>query len=272
MKILRHKLSDDDGDPIGFRRSPNQSSGTIKPEFLIMHYTAGTSYQGSVDWLSNPDARASAHLVIARDGRVTQLVGFDRKAWHAGRSHWDGRPGVNAFSIGIELDNAGRLEGSEGRWTSWQGLGIPDDEVVVRAHPADGIERGWHTYTPELMEVATNIAALLVSQYRLRDVIGHEDVSPGRKVDPRPTFPMRSFRSKVMGREDDTMDVFETTIALNIRVGPGAQHEKLSLSPLPEGARVELLRAEGIWKFVDVLSVEGDGVGWVHGRYLRAVG
>ncbi len=274
MRILRHKLCDDDGQSIPFERSPNQSSGTIRPEFLVMHYTAGTSYAGSVEWLCNPDARASAHLVIGRDGRVTQLVAFDRKAWHAGRSRWDGRSGVNGFSIGIELDNAGRLEGSEGRWSSWQGAGIPDDEVVVRPHPADGIVSGWQAYPREQMEAAISIAALLVSKYDLRDVIGHEDIAPGRKVDPGPAFPMRSFRSKAMGRVHDELDVFETTTALNIRTGPGTQHEKLPVSPLPEGTRVEVLSAEGIWKHVDVLSPAGqgdDGMGWVHGHYLKPV-
>jgi len=274
VKILAHRLCDDAGEPIAFERSPNQSSGTITPEFLVMHYTAGTSFKGAVDWLSNPDAKASAHLVIGRDGRIQQLVDFNRKAWHAGRSFWDGRSGANGFSIGIELDNAGRLEGSEGQWKSWQGVKIPDDEVVVRAHPADGRVSGWQTYTTKQIDVAVSIAAKLVDKYDLRDVIGHEDISPGRKVDPGPAFPMASFRSKVMGRKNDQEHVYETTTDLNIRTGPGGQHETIKASPLPAGTRVEVLGSEGLWRFVDVLELggaESDAVGWVHGRYLKPV-
>ena len=72
VKIRSHKLCDDDGAPIDFQRSPNQS-GVISPEFLVMHYTAGTSAKGSVEWLSNSAARASAHLVIGRDGEVVSI-------------------------------------------------------------------------------------------------------------------------------------------------------------------------------------------------------
>ena len=71
-----------------------------------MHYTAGASAESSIDWLTNPDARASAHVLIARDGGITQLVPFDRRAWHAGRSRWKDRTGLNGWSFGIELDNA----------------------------------------------------------------------------------------------------------------------------------------------------------------------
>jgi N-acetylmuramoyl-L-alanine amidase len=271
MKILSHKLCDDDGQPTGFHRSPNQS-GEISPEFLVIHYTAGTNSQGSVDWLCQPRAQASAHLVIGRDGQVVQLVAFNRKAWHAGTSQWDGRRGVNAFSIGIELDNAGRLDGKEGQWVSWQGVAIPDEEVVERAHPGDGVTSGWHTYSALQLAAVSEISSLLVEKYGLRDVIGHEDVSPGRKVDPGPSFPMRSFRSAVMGRADDQGDLFETTAALNIRVGPGTAHSRLPASPLPLGTAVEVLATKGIWRQVDVLDpIEGenDVVGWVHGRYLK---
>ena len=148
VKILSHKLCDDDGTPMDFQRSPNQS-GVITLEFFVMHYTAGTSAKGSVEWLSNSAARASAHLVIGRDGEVVQLVAFNRKAWHAGRSEWDGRRGVNGFSMGIELNNAGGLEGSEDRWSSCQGVGIDDAEVTVRTHAFDGVIRGWHKYSRE---------------------------------------------------------------------------------------------------------------------------
>jgi N-acetylmuramoyl-L-alanine amidase len=274
MKILAHKLHDATGEAVPFRRSPNQSSGTIQPEFLVIHYTAGTSSKGSVDWLCNPIAKASAHLVVGRDGEATQLVDFNRKAWHAGRSHWDNREGANGFSIGIELDNAGRLDGAPGSWRSWQGVSIPDDEVVVRRHPADGRESGWHTYSTLQIEATTVIAATLVAKYQLRDVIGHEDISPGRKVDPGPAFPMGSFRSKVMGRAEDHEQVFATTTALNIRVGPGSQFDKLRSEPLPQGTRVEVLRSEGVWRFVDVLEPSGtdsDLVGWAHGRFLKPV-
>ncbi len=129
MKILRHRLVADDGEPLPFVRSPN-SDGPMVPEYLVIHYTAGSSARSSLDWFSNSAARASAHLVIGRDGAITQLVPFDRVAWHAGRSSWQGRDGLNRFSVGIELDNAGKLVRVGATWRAWFGRDYPDPEVI----------------------------------------------------------------------------------------------------------------------------------------------
>jgi len=82
MKIKNHKLVG-----VDYKRSPNQS-GTIKPTYLVIHYTAGRSAEAAVRTLTSRKRKASAHLVIGRDGSVTQLVPFNRKAWHAGKSEW----------------------------------------------------------------------------------------------------------------------------------------------------------------------------------------
>ena len=50
----------------------------------------------------------SSHLLIERDGRVTQFVNFDERAWHAGVSAWGAITDVNSNSIGIELSNPGQ--------------------------------------------------------------------------------------------------------------------------------------------------------------------
>ena len=94
MKIQNHRLIADDGKPVSYVETPNKS-GVMTPEFLIMHYTAGSSAEGSVAWMCNPAAKAAAHLVIGRDGSLTQLAAFNRVAWHAGKSVWAGRSGLN---------------------------------------------------------------------------------------------------------------------------------------------------------------------------------
>jgi N-acetylmuramoyl-L-alanine amidase len=83
---------------------------------------------------------------------------------------------------------------------------------------------------------------------------------------------MESFRSRIVGRRERGPTLYEVSTSLNIRLGPGTQHEKLPGSPLPRGTLVEVLDEEGSWRFVDVLEeVQGlmDIQGWVHGRYLR---
>jgi N-acetylmuramoyl-L-alanine amidase len=115
MKINDHRLLNDDGTPVPFAPSPNMG-GEVQHEYLVMHFTAGRSAEESIDWLTKEEAKASAHVVIGRDGSITQLVPFDRVAWHAGASSWEGLQGLNKYSLGIELDNAGRLTRQGNGW------------------------------------------------------------------------------------------------------------------------------------------------------------
>ena len=141
-------------------------------------------------------------------------------------------------------------------------------------HKSESTSSGWHLYTPVQIEVALQVASLLVSQYRLRDVVGHEDIAPGRKSDPGPAFPMRSFQSRVMGRAEAEGVKYETTVELNIHTGPGTQYTPIPGSPLPMGSRVELAEQQAPWWRVDVLDAPtgvNDMHGWVHSRYLKPV-
>ena len=98
----------------------------------------------------------SSHVLIARDGTLTQYVPFDRRAWHAGKSEYCGRSACNDFSIGIELEGT-------------------DDLPYASA---------------QYRVLAQLIAALRRSYPSLRnaEVVGHSDIAPGRKTDPGPKF------------------------------------------------------------------------------------
>jgi N-acetylmuramoyl-L-alanine amidase len=196
--IKGHRLRRD-GENVRFVSTPNQG-GKVQPLYLIMHYTAGPTAEGAISWLASPAAKASAHLVIDRDGTVTQMVGFDRVAWHAGKSRWQDLEGMNSYSIGIELVNAGKLKKVGGKWVSWSGNVIADADVMEATHKNETSPAGWHTYPQAQIEVAIDVAVALNKSYRFLDVLGHEDVSPKNKVDPGPAFPVGSFESRVIGR------------------------------------------------------------------------
>jgi N-acetylmuramoyl-L-alanine amidase len=273
MIVKDHRLCRDDGTPVPFVASPNVG-GKVQPLYLIMHFTAGRAAKESVQWLTQKQAKASAHLVIGRDGGVTQLVPFDRVAWHAGKSRWLNLTGLNAYSIGIELDNAGLLKRQGGAWTAWFGDTYDPRDVVEAAHQHETTVRGWHAYTAPQLDAAVEVGLALMKEYAFRDVLGHDDVAPQRKVDPGPAFPMASFRARLLGRADDgERAVFVTTTELNIRTGPGTEHGKLDVSPLPAATPVDLLERSGNWVRVEVLGAvkgQNDIEGWVHGRYLAA--
>ncbi|MGQ0603028.1 MAG: N-acetylmuramoyl-L-alanine amidase [Anaerolineales bacterium] len=274
MQLINHRLHKDDGTPYPFTATPNFDNKKLKAKYLVMHYTAGSSAQSAVEWLCNPVALASAHLVIGRDGGVTQLADFDRVTWHAGPSQWEGLVDMNRHSIGIELDNAGRLVREGNRWMIWSKTKeYSGDEVMEAVHKNEGSMRGWHTYTAEQLEVALEVALLLVREYKLLDVIGHDDISPRRKWDPGPAFPMESFRGRVVGRQQSKPALLiVATDFLNIRTGPGPQHPTIPGGPLTKGVHVEVIKIEQNWRYVrvhDVVNSINDLEGWVSGFHLE---
>jgi AmpD protein len=116
-------------------------------------------FTNTLDWDTDPyfatlrGLQVSAHFVVRRDGEVLQFVSIDDRAWHAGKSSWDGRENCNDFGIGIELEG---LEGDAFEPAQYEALAR-----LLRA--VDGVRD-------------------------IRHVVGHEHVAPGRKADPGAGF------------------------------------------------------------------------------------
>ena len=100
--------------------------------------------------------RVSSHVLVRRDGEITQYVKFTDRAWHAGKSSYEGREACNDFSIGIELEGADT---------------VPYEDVQYQV-------------------LATVVRALCAAYPGLSPdrLVGHSDISPGRKTDPGPAF------------------------------------------------------------------------------------
>ena len=257
------------GPGVSFVETPNKG-GDLSPRYLVFHYTAGKSAKSSIDWLTNPESQASAHLVVARNGRVTQLAPFNVKAWHAGISHWDGLSGLNSYSIGIEMDNAGPLKKVGDKYQAWFGTLYGEDQVIYGKHKLDDQPRWWHAYKEVQILKALELAQLLVRHYGLKDVVGHEDIAPSRKRDPGPAFPLEHIRAKVLGRKEEERERYEVTAsALNIRSGPGVEFPPVT-EPLKRGAAVLLLEQRDRWSKVELVK-NGDIEGWVRNQFLKKV-
>lgn len=190
---------------VRFEQTPNVSPGVITPKYLIIHYSASLTTEGTVNWLCNPKARVSAHIVIGRKGEVIQLAKFNQKAWHCGISEWNREEGMNDRSIGIELIGVGHVErDKDGKF--WYGSReIPADEVEQATHKNETEPRYWHKYTPEQIDVCIRVAAEIFHTYGLKDILGHDDIAPTRKTDPGPLFPMDRIKNAVMADGVDSM-------------------------------------------------------------------
>ncbi|HEX6369007.1 MAG TPA: N-acetylmuramoyl-L-alanine amidase [Longimicrobium sp.] len=291
MKIINHRLHHDDGTPYAFRTVPG-TGPVIKPRWLVMHYTASANAAGDLNWFAdtvNNTDRVSAHVVIAKDGTITQCVPFNRKANHAGKSTWKGVVGLNSHSIGIELNGYGFLgNAGPGKW-KFSGKTIADSDVLVATHKFGSPTGGWPRYPQAQMDAARELARLLVSEYGLEDVIGHDDIAPGRKQDPGPAFPMASFRADALQRgaaasgtttpatpatpvaqgELKPIQRFRVKTTLNVRSGPAGTNPTVAGSPLREGTVVRGTEDRDGWKRI---TAEGGNVaGWVSAQFLEAI-
>jgi N-acetylmuramoyl-L-alanine amidase len=270
MEIQNHRLS---GEGIKFVESPNHE-GEIKPDSIVIHYTGGSSLESSVRTLtdeSNPQGRVSAHLVIGQKGEIVQLVPFNIKAWHAGPSSYNGRSGFNNFSIGIEIDNAGMLTKSGNLYTSWFGRAYPEEKVIKAVHRNGTEPKYWHRFTEEQITTVEELCRLLVIEYDIKMILGHEEISPRRKVDPGPAFPLDKLRDKILkaDRDRDEAETVEfplkgvvTASSLNIRADDSGVGEKVG-RPLVKGTKVDILGESNGWYKVNV-QIEG----WVSGKYV----
>lgn len=274
MTIKDHLLYDDNGRQVPYSATPNKGVA-LTAQYLVMHYTAATTAKSSVNWFMNKDAKASAHLLIDRDGSITQFAPFNVVTWHAGVSQWNGINGLNQASIGIEIVNGGRLQHSGSAWICpTDRRVVADDDVVYATHKNETQPANWHDYSPEQIEASIKVAALLVKTYGLKDVVGHDDISPLRKSDPGPAYPLAAVRAKAMGRKDVTIDMYTTTTAVNIRSGAGTQFATITKAAVPKDVKVQVLKREGNWSFVEVMqTIEGvnDLEGWMASKYLNKV-
>lgn len=151
--------------------SPNFAERGAQPvDMLVLHYTE-LPLQESLDILCDDkrDGRVSAHYVLDLDGTVYRLVPEERTAWHAGKSWWRGREGLNATSIGIEIVN---LHGDR------------------------------HDYPPQQIAALIELCKDILARHpriEPRNVVGHSDIAPQRKIDPGRRFPWKTLADAGIG-------------------------------------------------------------------------
>jgi N-acetylmuramoyl-L-alanine amidase len=129
---------------------------------LVLHYTGMRSAEDALERLCDPAAKVSAHWLIDEDGALSALVDEEARACHAGVSWWQGREGLNATSIGIELVNPGH-------------------------------EWGYRPFPPAQMRSLIALCHGILTRWPIPParVLGHADIAPERKEDPGELFDWR---------------------------------------------------------------------------------
>lgn len=143
------------------RHSPNHDArpDATPIDMLVLHYTGMRSCDEALERMCDPASKVGAHYLIDDDGRITELVPEDRRAWHAGEAFWRGSTDINARSIGIELVNPGH-------------------------------EFGLTPFPDAQMASVEKLALKVVHNYVISqpNIVGHSDIAPRRKCDPGELF------------------------------------------------------------------------------------
>ena len=137
---------------------------------LLLHYTGMSDAQKSCDWLCNEASEVSCHYLVDEQGDIIQMVGEDKRAWHAGLSSWGDEEDINSVSIGIEIQNQGH------------NLGYTD-------------------FPETQMQSVADLAHDIATRHRINPkcILAHSDVAPGRKIDPGEKFDWKFLHGKGVG-------------------------------------------------------------------------
>lgn len=168
----------------------------FRQRFLILHYTA-LDNEKSIRVLTQQ--AVSSHYLVndLPDDEIYQLVDENKRAYHAGVSHWRNNTGLNDSSIGIEIVNTGYTTDASG-------------------------QRQFHQFPEYQYRKVAALAKDIVERYNIpaTNVLAHSDIAPNRKQDPGPFFPWKRLYNEYnigMWYDDDTKLNFYETATMDIQ-------------------------------------------------------
>ena len=155
---------------INYNYSPNYDTQKRSVKIIVIHYTGMQSERESIKKLCNPNFKVSSHYLINRRGKIFSLVQNRYVAWHAGKSCWGRHKNLNKNSIGIELVNKGH-------------------------------QFGYTSFKKKQISSLVNLCKKLIKKYKIKkkNVIGHSDIAPLRKIDPGEKFPWKYLAKNKVG-------------------------------------------------------------------------
>lgn len=186
----------------------NQTKGRrgVDIDTLVLHFTASVDFRGTVNWFLNPTAQVSAHYIINYNGAIAQMVKDEDTAWHAGGTTTsDGASYTNTRSIGIEIENWGKLREKKG--VLYHPIADIEYDSDVHGEPfarktSSGDVEYWMPFTIEQITAVKDLGKALHKKYNFKYIVSHEEIAllkDGRrfKQDTGPAFPLDSVRKYI---------------------------------------------------------------------------
>ena len=156
-----------------------------KISYIILHYTALPSIDESINFLCKAENKVSCHYIISQNGKIYNLVDEKNRAWHAGQSKWLTERDLNSTSIGIELDFSPNHNNNK--------------------------------FSKLLISALIVLTQYLKKKYNVdkKNILGHSDIAPLRKIDPGEKFPWR-----ILGRKNLVILPGIISVLFDLRLNP----------------------------------------------------
>ena len=203
----RDRPSQGDNDPsVTFQRVtelPISRGRKMNPQAIVVHYTAGHKDQRARDAIAFMQRMGHGYLFIDHAGQCWQNIMLDESYAHAGISRMPefsqlkGRARVSSFSIGIEVACGGRVDSNNKTWFKRT---IPEEEIRAANFSTHGIHGRFESYTQDQEDSLFDVCLELCRRFNIHpsNVVGHHEVSPGRKDDPGAALSMGMHRFRAM--------------------------------------------------------------------------
>ena len=139
-------------------------------KYLIYHYTGMKNDKSAIKKLTSLNSNVSCHYYINETGNLIQMVPDLYIAWHAGKSNWRNHKSLNYNSIGIEISNPGH-------------------------------KYGYRNFNYNQIKSLIKISKFIIKKYKInkKNILGHSDIAPLRKIDPGEKFPWKLLYKNKIG-------------------------------------------------------------------------
>ena len=171
------------------------------PQGAVIHWTAGHR-NGLKTGRSFMTKSRYLYFLIDANGGILQPRPINEWGYHCGKSYWRGRSSLHRYFVGIECQAAGKLKKIDGDFYPWWDRGGSNYTGPYRKRPANRIPADQVAYSPHRENISGGYYhKLTISQFNavrklvlwlhynntdsfdLGNVVGHDEISPGRKVD-----------------------------------------------------------------------------------------
>ena len=251
-----------------FDESPHKNpNAQLQQRTLVIHAPTSASAEGAFAQLKQKPPKnsflpRSTHLILGVKGKeIIQMLPFQLGANHAS--------GFNNRSIAIDLVYPGELveKGLAFQLKS----NFPEDKYILASGLGTSSRYGyWPLYSNEQLDSLLAIARALKDKYDIVDAVAYDEILTA--THPGPAFPIIQFREKLLGINDRSLLLQETSRSVTLFNQPGTLNPVLSPVRVPKGTPVAVINERFNWYLISVIAdVDGNPwlMGWVDKSAVR---